>query len=114
MENVMNSAAAAAAQNAANQWLNGFTAWERFLIKDWIEKIVLEGAERSEIIEAQTHRWWEWLAESEGFNEFWHFSPKPINVVDFLKEALASYIQNIMENENFEFLLEEYSKEYGL
>lgn len=110
----MNSAAAAAAQNAANQWLNGFTAWERFLIKDWIEKIVLEGAERSEIIENQTHRWWEWLTESETFLEFWHIAKNPINVVDFLKEAVASYVENIMENENFEFLLEEYSKEYGL
>jgi hypothetical protein len=106
MENVRNAAAAAANQ-AANEWFNSFNAFERNFIRDAVAKIASQDWDMYEIISYEQRHIFDWLENSELFQNFQYEAPG-LGLIEDLKLALGAFLSSIIKSRHFETLVSKY------
>jgi hypothetical protein len=106
MENVRNAAAAAANQ-AANDWFLSLNAFEKNVIRDLVAKRASQDWDMYEIISYEQQHILSWLENSEAFQNFQYESPG-LGVIEDLKIALGAFLSSILKSRHFETLVSIY------
>jgi hypothetical protein len=101
------TAAAAAANQAANEWFNSFNSFERNFIRDAVAKIASQESDIYDVVSYEQRHIFDWIENSEIFQNFQYETPG-LGVIEDLKLALGAFLSSILKSRNFETLVSIY------